>query len=63
LGATLTIIPAVKVGVKKQLIHSALTKNDGNWAAAAKDLGMHRSNLHHLAIRLGLREKAKKRNQ
>jgi len=48
---------------KKQLIHSALTKNDGNWAAAAKDLGMHRSNLHHLAIRLGLREKAKKRNQ
>jgi hypothetical protein len=32
-------------------------------SAAAKDLGMHRSNLHHLAIRLGLREKAKKRNQ
>ena len=47
---------------KKQLIQHALTKNDGNWAAAAKDLGMHRSNLHHLATRLGLREKAKKRN-
>ncbi len=47
---------------KKHLIHSALSKNDGNWAAAAKELGMHRSNLHHLATRLGLREKAKKRN-
>jgi anaerobic nitric oxide reductase transcription regulator len=45
---------------KKQLIQHALTKNDGNWAAAAKDLGMHRSNLHHLATRLGLRKKTKK---
>ncbi len=45
---------------KKQLIQCALTKNDGNWAATAKNLGMHRSNLHHLATRLGLREKAKK---
>jgi anaerobic nitric oxide reductase transcription regulator len=45
---------------KKQLIQRALTKNDGNWAATAKDLGMHRSNLHHLATRLGLRNKAKK---
>jgi len=44
---------------KKQLIQRALTKNDGNWAATARDLGMHRSNLHHLATRLGLREKAK----
>jgi anaerobic nitric oxide reductase transcription regulator len=47
---------------KKQLIQHALTKNDGNWAAAAKELGMHRSNLHHLGTRLGLREKAKKRD-
>ena len=45
---------------KKQLIRRALTKNDGNWAATAKDLGMHRSNLHHLATRLNLRKKAKK---
>jgi anaerobic nitric oxide reductase transcription regulator len=47
---------------KKQLIQRSLTKNDGNWAATAKDLGMHRSNLHHLAARLGLRKKAKKRD-
>jgi anaerobic nitric oxide reductase transcription regulator len=42
---------------KKRLIQRALTKNDGNWAATAKGLGMHRSNLHHLATRLGLRKK------
>jgi anaerobic nitric oxide reductase transcription regulator len=48
---------------KKKLIQRALTKHEGNWAATAKDLGMHRSNLHHLATRLGLREKAKKRDQ
>jgi anaerobic nitric oxide reductase transcription regulator len=43
---------------KKHLIQHALTKNNGNWAAAARELGMHRSNLHHLALRIGLREKS-----
>jgi anaerobic nitric oxide reductase transcription regulator len=43
---------------KKRLIQHALTNNEGNWAAAARELGMHRSNLHHLALRLGLREKS-----
>ncbi len=38
-----------------RLIQSALVKNKGVWAAAARDLGMNRSNLHHLATRLGLR--------
>jgi anaerobic nitric oxide reductase transcription regulator len=47
---------------KKQLIDHALNRNDGKWAAAAKELGMHRSNLHHLATRLGLRKKAKIRD-
>ena len=47
---------------KKQLIQRALTKNGGNWAATAKDLGMHRSNLHHLAARLGLLKKTRKRD-
>jgi len=40
---------------KRQAILTALDHNDGNWAAAARALGMHRSNLHHLARRLGLR--------
>jgi anaerobic nitric oxide reductase transcription regulator len=30
-------------------------RHAGNWAAAARELGLHRSNLHHLAQRLGLR--------
>ena len=40
-----------------RLIQSALKRNRGNWAAAARDLDMHRSNLHNLATRLGIREK------
>jgi anaerobic nitric oxide reductase transcription regulator len=36
-------------------IERALAAADGNWAAAARALGLHRSNLHHLARRLGLR--------
>jgi len=43
------------VEYKRHLIESALAANQGNWAAAARALGMHRSNLHHLATRLGLR--------
>jgi anaerobic nitric oxide reductase transcription regulator len=40
---------------QRNLIRQTVTRRDGNWAAAARDLGMHRSNLHHLAARLGLR--------
>ncbi|GAB6146389.1 sigma 54-interacting transcriptional regulator [Desulfocicer niacini] len=42
---------------QKEVIKLALSRNDGNWAAAARDLGMQRSNLHNLATRLGLRQK------
>jgi len=41
---------------QKLLIQRAIAKRNGNWSAAARDLGMHRSNLHNLAIRLGLRK-------
>jgi len=41
---------------KKLLIRRAISANNSNWAAAARDLGMHRSNLHNLATRLGLRK-------
>ena len=41
---------------KSVLIQRAIAKHDGNWAAAARELGMHRSNLHNLATRLGLRK-------
>ncbi len=38
-----------------RLIQAALDRNQGNWAAAARELDMHRSNLHNLATRLGMR--------
>jgi anaerobic nitric oxide reductase transcription regulator len=41
---------------QKLLIQRAVTKRNGNWSAAARDLGMHRSNLHNLATRLGIRK-------
>jgi anaerobic nitric oxide reductase transcription regulator len=40
---------------QRERIERALAAADGNWAAAARALGLHRSNLHHLARRLGLR--------
>jgi anaerobic nitric oxide reductase transcription regulator len=40
---------------QRDLIRQAIERHQGNWAAAARDLGMHRSNFHHLAARLGLR--------
>ena len=42
---------------ERRIITEAIARHDGNWAAAARTLGMHRSNLHHLATRLGLRER------
>jgi anaerobic nitric oxide reductase transcription regulator len=44
---------------QRNLISYTLASKHGNWAAAARDLGMHRSNLHNLATRLGLRPKKK----
>jgi len=39
---------------QRALIRAELARADGNWSATARVLGMHRSNLHHLAKRLGL---------
>ncbi len=40
---------------KRSELRTALEQSSGNWAAAARSLGLHRSNLHHLARRLGLK--------
>lgn len=40
---------------KRTRIDESLAENSGNWAAAARTLGMHRSNLHRLASRLGMK--------
>ncbi|MEJ2166870.1 MAG: nitric oxide reductase transcriptional regulator NorR [Desulfobacterales bacterium] len=45
---------------QRNLITRAVAKRDGNWSAAARDLNMHRSNLHNLAARLGLRNRKTK---
>jgi anaerobic nitric oxide reductase transcription regulator len=41
---------------ERRVILDAVRAHAGNWAAAARALGMHRSNLHHRAARLGLRD-------
>ncbi len=40
---------------QRRLVREAVARHGGSWAAAARELGLHRSNLHHLARRLGLR--------
>jgi anaerobic nitric oxide reductase transcription regulator len=40
---------------QRRLIRQAVSDSGGNWSAAARRLGMHRSNLHTLARRLGVR--------
>lgn len=40
---------------QRAAISGALVRHDGNWAAAARELGLDRANLHRLARRLGLR--------
>jgi anaerobic nitric oxide reductase transcription regulator len=39
---------------RRREILAAVQRNRGNWAAAARELGLHRSNFHHLAKRLGI---------
>jgi anaerobic nitric oxide reductase transcription regulator len=39
---------------ERRLIRESLERHGGRWAAVARELGLHRSNLHHLARRLGL---------
>jgi anaerobic nitric oxide reductase transcription regulator len=41
-------------GFRRAAILAAVEDHRGSWAAAARSLGMDRSNLHHLAKRLGL---------
>ena len=40
---------------QRQLVLAALARYQDNWAAAARELGLDRANLHRLAVRLGLK--------
>jgi len=39
---------------KKKVIVNTVAKHKGNWAQAAKELGLHRSNLYHMKKHLGI---------
>jgi anaerobic nitric oxide reductase transcription regulator len=41
--------------LKREMILNAVRRHNGNWAAAGRELGLHRSNLFKLAGRLGIR--------
>ena len=49
-----TLSEAVE-NLKRTMVSRAVAESGGNWAAAARALGMARGNLHHMARRLGLR--------
>lgn len=51
-----TSLSEIVDATKRATIQQAVAAHDGNWAAAARALGMSRGNLHHMARRLGLRE-------
>lgn len=53
-GSATIPLRARVIEYQRAQIRAALAAHDGSWAAAARDLGMHRSNLYHLARRLGL---------
>ncbi|HLU67569.1 MAG TPA: nitric oxide reductase transcriptional regulator NorR [Kofleriaceae bacterium] len=40
--------------LKRSIVERTLEETGGSWAEAARRLGMHRSNLHHMARRLGV---------
>jgi len=61
LGSRLTLKDALEE-TKRTLVLRALEESGGNWAAAARSLGMARSNLHHMAGRLGLRKLTRDRS-
>jgi anaerobic nitric oxide reductase transcription regulator len=41
---------------RRRVITDTVASHEGNWAAAARSLGLHRANLHSLAKRLGLKD-------
>ncbi|MEZ6185056.1 MAG: nitric oxide reductase transcriptional regulator NorR [Planctomycetota bacterium] len=58
---SLTLPPGVTLrealdDYQRDLIRATVEASDGNWAAAARRLGVQRSNLHRTAARLGLRK-------
>jgi len=55
-GVPLPLADRIRAFQRREIL-TAVERHAGNWAAAARELGLHRSNLHHLATRLGLRRR------
>ena len=53
-GRTQVTLNEAVAAYKRKLVQQAIENNRGNIAAAARSLGMHRSNLYHFAKRMGL---------
>jgi len=45
--------------LKRDVVATTMDETGGNWAEAARRLGMNRSNLHHMAQRLGLHRRSR----
>jgi anaerobic nitric oxide reductase transcription regulator len=61
IGGRLAVAKPLRAAVEdfqRDLIRAAVEHNDGNWAAAARELEINRSNLHKLAKRLGIKDYA-----
>lgn len=63
-GTAAALLPGLQPGLplrqavddfQRVLILREVAAQGGSWSAAARQLGLHRSNLHHLARRLGLK--------
>ena len=54
-GAVIVDLRSAVDAYQRQLVLAALARHQDNWAAAARELGLDRANLHRLAVRLGLK--------
>ena len=52
---TTTTLNQAVADLQRHMIEQSLTQHAGNWAAAARQLGLDRANLHRLGVRLGVR--------
>jgi anaerobic nitric oxide reductase transcription regulator len=55
-AAELPSLASATDAFQRQLVRRAVARCEGNWSAAARALGVDRSNLHRTARRLGLKQ-------
>jgi anaerobic nitric oxide reductase transcription regulator len=60
-GAAVGPLDELIAAYERETILAAVARHGGNWAAAARELGVHRSNLHRRAVRIGLKPGGRER--